>query len=161
MIRRRTSEAGGGVLSFTFLDVLTCTMGSLVLLLVVLAQKATNVTLEEALANANKPQAKAAADKPEASAVDGETPSPAVIAEIKKLAGEDPDGDAKVKLDETLAKVDDGLTAEELAKRLAEIREHKLKMEKLREEAAQRVKDDEARVSHLEEHERRLEQEVA
>lgn len=161
MIRRRTSEAGGGVLSFTFLDVLTCTMGSLVLLLVVLAQKATNVTLEEALANANKPQAKAAADKPEASAVDGETPSPAVIAEIKKLAGEDPDGDAKVKLDETLAKVDDGLTAEEFAKRLAEIREHKLKMEKLREEAAQRVKDDEARVSHLEEHERRLEQEVA
>ena len=88
MIRRRTSEAGGGVLSFTFLDVLTCTMGSLVLLLVVLAQKATNVTLEEALANANKPQAKAAADKPEAPAVDGETPSPAVVAEMKKLAGE-------------------------------------------------------------------------
>ena len=73
MIRRRTSEAGGGVLSFTFLDVLTCTMGSLVLLLVVLAQKATDVTLEEALANANKPKP-AAAEKPPAEKASSEQP---------------------------------------------------------------------------------------
>ncbi|MBL9165392.1 MAG: hypothetical protein JNL18_21875 [Planctomycetaceae bacterium] len=165
MIRRRTSEAGGGVLSFTFLDVLTCTMGSLVLLLVVLAQKATNVTLEEALANAAKPAA-TAAEKPKPPVLDGEkaeaeVPSPAALAELKKLAGEDPNGDAKIKLDEKLLKADDGLTAEEYAKRFAEIQEHKQKVEKMRVDAAQRIKDDEARVSHLEEHERRLEQEIA
>jgi hypothetical protein len=36
MTSRRANDAAGSVLSFTFLDVLMCTMGSLLLLLVVL-----------------------------------------------------------------------------------------------------------------------------
>src|SRR5215213_615659 len=49
MISRQSRESAGGVLSFTFLDVLTCTMGSLVLLVVILGQKATHTRLEDAL----------------------------------------------------------------------------------------------------------------
>jgi hypothetical protein len=169
MIRRRTSEAGGGVLSFTFLDVLTCTMGSLVLLLVVLAQKATDVTLEEALANANKPKPAAAENPPteEASLEQPDQPgktdakTAAAVADLQKAVGDDPEGDAKLKFDEKLKEAKEGLTTEELAKQLAEVREQRQKIEKLRAETAQRRKDDEAKVSHLEEHERRLEQEIA
>jgi len=171
MIRRRTSEAGGGVLSFTFLDVLTCTMGSLVLLLVVLAQKATDVTLEEALANANKPKPVAVENPPteEASSeqpdqpgkTDAKTAAATAVADLQKAVGDDPEGDAKLKFDEKLKEAEEGLTTEELAKKLAEVREQRQKIEKLRAEAAQRLKDDKEKVSHLEEHERRLEQEIA
>ena len=169
MIRRRTSEAGGGVLSFTFLDVLTCTMGSLVLLLVVLAQKATDVTLEEALAKANKPRA-ATTDAPKVTESTPEEPkqpeqhdekTASAIADLEKAVGDDPEGKAKLKLDENLKEVEAGLTPEELAKRLAEVREARQKIEKMRADAAQRMKDDQAKVGHLEEHERRLEQEIA
>lgn len=167
MIRRRTSEAGGGVLSFTFLDVLTCTMGSLVLLLVVLAQKATNVTLEEALANANKPRP-AAAENPPAKAASTEPPpqpeadpKATTLADVETPAEDDSTEDAELELDEQLKEAQEGLTAEELAKQLAEVREARQKIEQRRAETAQRLKDDEAKVSHLEEHERRLEQEIA
>jgi chemotaxis protein histidine kinase CheA len=156
MIRRRTSEAGGGVLSFTFLDVLTCTMGSLVLLLVVLAQKATDVTLEEALANANKP--KPASTEPPQPETD---PNATTLTDAETPAEDDPAEDAELELDEQLKEAQEGLTAEELAKQLAEVREARRKIEQMRAETAQRLKDDEAKVSHLEEHERRLEQEIA
>ena len=171
MIRRRTSEAGGGVLSFTFLDVLTCTMGSLVLLLVVLAQKATDVTLEEALANANKPKPVAVENPPTEEAspeqphqpgkTDAKTSAATAVVDLQKAVGDDPEGDAKLKFDEKLKEAEEGLTTEELAKQLAEVREQRQKIEKLRAEAAQRLKDDKEKVSHLEEHERRLEQEIA
>ena len=169
MIRRRTSEAGGGVLSFTFLDVLTCTMGSLVLLLVVLAQKATDVTLEEALADANKPRAATEAPKETTHSTPDESKQPeqldektaAAIADLEKAVGDDAEGKAKLKLDENLKEVQAGLTPEELAERLAEVREARQKIEKMRADAAQRMKDDQAKVGHLEEHERRLEQEIA
>lgn len=168
MIRRRTSEAGGGVLSFTFLDVLTCTMGSLVLLLVVLAQKATDVTLEEALANANKPKP-AAAEKPPTAASTERPDEPgkaddgaeSTLVDLQQHVEDDPAGDAKLKFDEKLTAAEKGLTPEELAKELAEVREARQKIDKMRAETAQRLKDDEAKVGHLEEHERRLEQEIA
>ncbi|BBO34853.1 hypothetical protein [Lacipirellula parvula] len=160
MIRRRTSEAGGGVLSFTFLDVLTCTMGSLVLLLVVLAQRATNVTLEEALANAKKPHAASngTESKPPAAVADEKSPE-----QGEQLAESDAaEPAAKVAQEHKPAvEVKDGIKPEELEKELAELREQMPKLEKLRADAAQRVKDEEDRVSHLEEHERRLELELA
>ena len=152
MIRRRTSEAGGGVLWFTFLDVLTCTMGSLVLLLVVLAQKASNVTLEEALANAKKPQA----------ASTGTAPKPPVTAEpaSDEIAQDEPAVETAEE-SKLVEEVKDGITPEQLEKELASLREQMPKLEQLRADAAQRVKDEEDRVSHLEEHERRLEHELA
>ncbi|WP_428305920.1 hypothetical protein [Lacipirellula sp.] len=156
MIRRRTSEAGGGVLSFTFLDVLTCTMGSLVLLLVVLAQRSSNVSLEEALANAKKPQAKStsAAPKPPAAAAGEKSPEQLVESDPVEPAVE------AAKEDKPAVEVKDGITPEELEKELASLREQMPKLEKLRADAKQRVKDEEDRVSHLEEHERRLEHEL-
>ena len=141
MIRRRTTEAGGGVLSFTFLDVLTCTMGSLVLLLVVLAQRSTNVTLEEALKNAHKPRA--AAGDP--------VPTGPNTTEIAAVAADEPPA----------TEAEHQLTPEELQKNLAELREQMPRLEKLRIEAAERARAEEARVSHLEDHERRLEHELA
>jgi len=158
MIRRRTSEAGGGVLSFTFLDVLTCTMGSLVLLLVVLAQKATDVTLEEALANANKPKSEANQRQLESNAT---VPSAGVESGDATPEETTTEASADNAAAEELSKVVDGLTSEELAKRTAEVREHAAKVAQLRAEAAQRLEEERARVSQLEEHERRLEQEIA
>lgn len=152
MIRRRTSEAGGGVLSFTFLDVLTCTMGSLVLLLVVLAQKATDVTLEEALKNAAKPQA---------AKVEQKAPADETLVQTEAASDEVADGQGNAKPDQELSDVTAGLTAEELAKRLEEVRERLAEIAKLREEVDKKLADSKARVSHLEEHERRLEQEIA
>lgn len=164
MIRRRTSEAGGGVLSFTFLDVLTCTMGSLVLLLVVLAQKATDVTLEEALKNAAKPQApkteplaKSDTAEPDAAEATGEEEPAEATAASTELA----DGEGHAKPDQELSDVTEGLAAEELAKRMEEARQRLAEIAKLREEVDKKLADGKARISHLEEHERRLEQEIA
>jgi hypothetical protein len=50
MSSRAAEESSGGVLSFTFLDVLTCTMGSLVLLLVVLGERAKRTAYAEVMA---------------------------------------------------------------------------------------------------------------
>jgi TolA-binding protein len=44
----RRGDSQGGVLSFTYLDVLVCTMGSLVLMLVMFAERAKKVALVEA-----------------------------------------------------------------------------------------------------------------
>jgi hypothetical protein len=122
---RRTGEAGG-VLSFTFLDVLTCTMGSLVLLVVVLGQRGREVRLEEALKHRGK--------NPHV-----ETPAPA----------------------QQETDVSTNITAEQAQAKLAELRKQKAKLDKIRAEAIARAGEEQARVSHLEEHERRLEHELA
>jgi hypothetical protein len=126
MIRRSKSESGGSVLSFTFLDVLTCTMGSLVLLVVVLGQQAKHASLEEALRHRGKPGA------PKPTFVE----SPVLWA-INTFLVHNPE--------------------EELAK----LRQRNEALEKLRADAARVVAEEQARVSHLEDHERRLEQELA
>ncbi len=121
---RRTGETGG-VLSFTFLDVLTCTMGSLVLLVVVLGQRAKDVRLDEALKHQG-------------------------TGEIAKSAPKSPE-----------AKALEGPTAEDAQKKLAELKAQQAELDKLRAQAVSRANDEQDRVSHLEEHERRLEHELA
>src|SRR5215213_9494880 len=128
MSSRPTRESGGGVLSFTFLDVLTCTMGSLVLLVVILGQKAAHTRLEDALRNGpRKGAATAAAGKNSAELASLEPPSSS------------------------------GPNARNA---LAQLRKQEAELAKLRGKAAERLNEEEARVSHLEEHERRLEHEL-
>ncbi|MBA3483514.1 MAG: hypothetical protein H0T51_17040 [Pirellulales bacterium] len=81
MSSRPTRESGGGVLSFTFLDVLTCTMGSLVLLVVILGQKAAHTRLEDALRNGpRKPGEAPGAPLVEANPAPGPAVDPAKVA---------------------------------------------------------------------------------
>lgn len=120
MSSRAARESGGGVLSFTFLDVLTCTMGSLVLLVVIIGQKAAHTRLEDALRNGpRRPTAAAAVEAPA-------------------------DQDASA-----------------LAAQLAKTQEDESKLAALRAEAEERLRQERSRVSHLEDHERRLEHELA
>src|SRR5688572_19271757 len=130
MMSRRSGETGG-VLSFTFLDVLTCTMGSLILLVIVLGQKAKDTRLEDALKNRGKTQLQS-----------------------KDVAQSEP-----APSDEHAALLA-SLDAEEAKKKLAELRRRQAELEELRAEADERLSDEQSRVGHLEEHERRLEQEL-
>jgi len=123
MKSRRLGESGGGVLSFTFLDVLTCTMGSLILLVVILGEKAKNTRLEDALRNGTGRATPTAANAVE-------VPSP--------MAG-----------------------AKATAAQLAELRRRQAQLEQLRTKAAERIDGEKSRVSHLEDHERRLEHDLA
>jgi hypothetical protein len=125
MISRLTRETAGGVLSFTFLDVLTCTMGSLVLLVVVLGEKAADTRLEDALRTGPRarPQSAPAEQSPELA-----TPT--------------------------------SISAGDAAATLAALRERQAKLDELRQRASERLDEETARLSHLEEHERRLEHEI-
>jgi hypothetical protein len=130
MMSRRSGETGG-VLSFTFLDVLTCTMGSLILLVIVLGQKAKDTRLEDALKNRGK-----------------NPPHSEDVANSQPTLGDENSAMAA------------NLDAAEAKKRLAELRGRQAKIDKLRAEAAERLADEQARAGHLEEHQRRLEHEL-
>jgi hypothetical protein len=136
MISRQTREQAGGVLSFTFLDVLTCTMGSLVLLVVVLGQKAASTKLEDALRYGPRKGEPASAAATAADTI-------AAITAPEKTAA------------------NTGVNAEVVAKQLSQLSEHEQKLAELRALAVQRLAEEKARVSHLEDHERRLEHELA
>jgi hypothetical protein len=125
MITRLSREAAGGVLSFTFLDVLTCTMGSLVLLVVVLGEKASDTRLEDALRAGPR------------------------AAQQDDRAGE-----------ATASASPLTMSAGDAAATLAALRDRQTKLAELRKQAAERLDEETARVSHLEEHERRLEHEI-
>ncbi len=134
MSSRRTSEGGSSVLSFTFLDVLMCTMGSLLLLLVVfgvIAQKATRKRRDGEVANISLTALSAPTAPPAAAGPD---------AEAGQHAPEDP---------------------AELRKQLESLEAEQQRLEKLRAEAAEVRERERARISHLEDHERRLEHELA
>jgi TolA-binding protein len=121
MNRRKASDAGGSVLSFTFLDVLMCTMGSLLLLLVlfgVIVKKSTrarregeNVTIS--LAALNAPDAPAQAASPPA--------RPA----------------------------DEVAAVEEMSQQLAKLRSEQAEIERIRGEAAQRRLEHELAQLHI------------
>jgi hypothetical protein len=134
MSRPRAADGGSSVLSFTFLDVLMCTMGSLLLLLVVfgvIAQKATRKRREGEVANISLAALAAPKAVPAASAPD---------AQIGEQAAENPD---------------------DLRKQLEELETEQQRLDKLRAEAAEARERERARISHLEDHERRLEHELA
>ncbi len=137
MSRRRASDGAGSVLSFTFLDVLMCTMGSLLLLLVVfgvIAKKATRARREGEDVKISL-TALSAPDAPKQAA--------AAPAEATPPAPEGP-------LD----------TVEEINEQLARLRSEQDEVERIRQETAQRRREEEARIAHLEDHERRLEHEL-
>jgi hypothetical protein len=135
MTSRRASEGAGSVLSFTFLDVLMCTMGSLLLLLVVfgvIAKKA-RMRREGEVARVSLAALKAPGAQP--------TPAP---------GGDDPAAE-KPPADDPA----------ELARQLEQVRGEQAKIDQLRTEAADRRRQGRDRIAHLEDHERRLEHELA
>ena len=83
----RSAAESGSVLSFTFLDVLTCTMGTLVLLLVVLGERAKRAAVAEALAEAAVPAAVAKAE-PGADRSDDRSTAPLSAEEAAKQLAE-------------------------------------------------------------------------
>ena len=121
----RAAEETGGVLSFTFLDVLTCTMGTLVLLLVVFGERAKQALVADA---------KARHDAVAATAV--ESPSAPGAPES-------------------------GMPAGTAAEQLAAFQKKQAELDKIRVAAAARLHDEQQRVTHLEDHQRRLEHELA
>jgi chemotaxis protein histidine kinase CheA len=75
----RPAAESGSVLSFTFLDVLTCTMGTLVLLLVVVGERAKRAAVDEARAEAAAKAKAVATTAPDEAA--SEAPSDPLTAE--------------------------------------------------------------------------------
>jgi hypothetical protein len=135
MTSRRASD-GGSVLSFTFLDVLMCTMGSLLLLLVVfgvIAKKATRQRRAGEVASFSLAALGAPSAPPTAA-------SNANAAEAPSASTTDPD---------------------DLARELEELRRNQAELERRRAAAAERRSEEQQRISHLEDHERRLEHELA
>jgi hypothetical protein len=132
---RRASDANS-VLSFTFLDVLMCTMGSLLLLLVVfgvIAKKATRARREGEAANITL----AALTAPTPAASGGDPAVPPQPA-------------------------DDSLPTDPvaLAKALEELRKQQADLEQTKQKIAERRREQENLISHLEDHERRLEHDL-
>ncbi len=118
-MKRAASENSDGGGLFPFLAVLLCTMGALLVLLVVLAQKAgQRVVLEQS----------------ESPAASGHLQN-AVQANAEEVAT--------------------------LTRQLKEVRADQKQLRQLRKQADQRLRDEQLRLSHLEEHTRRLEHELA
>ncbi len=111
MTTRATRDNSDSVGLFPFLAVLLCTMGALLVLLVVLAQRAGQRVADE--------KRQVPASQPETAA-----------------------------------------TAE-LVRQLDEVRQYQQKLRKLREQGESRLRDQQQRLSHLEEHTRRMEHELA
>lgn len=137
---RSRGETEGGVLSFSFLDVLSCTMGCLVLLVVIFGQRADNISLDEALKRKQVASSSLRAS-PEL------TPSQA--------AGSDSSTEVAVRFNA------DAATTQVVEMRLKELERAKGEVSALRSTAAQHLADEKARVAGIEEHERRLEHDLA
>jgi biopolymer transport protein ExbD len=129
MSNRNSSENSDSISLFPFLAVLLCTMGALLVLLVILVQRAAEISL---LPDAPASQ-QASADGPK-------LPVP------KSAIGQ--------------KQVDAKQTAG-LEKQLAEVALYQQKLEEIKAEGEQRLRDEQERLSHLEDHRRRLEEELA
>ncbi|MEM6655975.1 MAG: hypothetical protein AAF596_09245, partial [Planctomycetota bacterium] len=142
MSRPASQDNSTAVSLFPFLAVLLCTMGALVVLLVVMAQAASRrVDLSLAAAEA---------------ATEAESPASAPVDSVEPA---DPQPSAVAADD---APTDDNLRADveraEEARLLAERREAQLTA--LRDKAANSLRDDQARLSHVEDHIRRLREQL-
>jgi hypothetical protein len=128
----RQAQDGGSVLSFTFLDVLMCTMGSLLLLLVVfgvIARKSTRARRE------------------------GEESRISLAALTQPTAPPGATADA--------APESDAPDVGALAQQLEKVRAEQQQLDRLRREAAERRREEQDRIAHIEDHERRLEHDLA
>jgi biopolymer transport protein ExbD len=130
MSNRNSSENSDSISLFPFLAVLLCTMGALLVLLVIFMQRAAEISL---LPDAPDHQL-ASATGPVLSAPKVEKVSASVI--------------------------DDEQTAE-LEQAIAEVAEYQQKLDEIKAEGQERLKDEQQRLSHLEDHRRRLEEELA
>ncbi len=118
-MKQRATHESKPVGLFPFLAVLLCTMGALLVLLVVMAQRAGEQVLAEQL-------------------------DPPVASEPMQIAMQDHSAEATA-----------------LAEQLKEVRTYQEKLRKLREQAEERLQKEQLRLSHLEEHARRIEHELA
>ncbi|NOY29973.1 MAG: hypothetical protein GXP28_07275 [Planctomycetes bacterium] len=118
-MRQRATQESKPVGLFPFLAVLLCTMGALLVLLVVMAQRAGEQ-------------------------VASQQPEPPVAREPQQSATEDHSAEATA-----------------LAEQLKEVRDYQEKLRKLRSQAEERLQKEQLRLSHLEEHARRIEHELA
>jgi len=136
MNNRVTSDSGNPVNLFPFLAVLLCTMGALLVLLVVLADRAGKRTVVE-----NETEGD--------TEVDTEVSQPAVVpALLQKETGQQPPSEEIEK-------------AANLARQLDEVHAYQQKLVELRKQADQRLLEQQQRLTHIEEHTRRMEHELA
>lgn len=127
MNNRVTSDSGNPVNLFPFLAVLLCTMGALLVLLVVLADRAGKRAVAES-----------------------EASQPAVAPALFQK--------------ETSQQLPSSETAEEaaeLVRQLDEVHAYQQKLSELRKQADQRLLEEQQRLTHVEEHTRRMEHELA
>jgi hypothetical protein len=130
MSNRNSSENSDSISLFPFLAVLLCTMGALLVLLVIFMQRAAEISL---LPDAPGPQL-------------GSAIGPVLSApKVEKVS-------APV--------IDDERTAE-LEQAITEVAEYRQKLDEIKAEGEQRLKEEQLRLSHLEDHRRRLEEELA
>ncbi|MGI9428625.1 MAG: hypothetical protein ACR2NM_08205 [Bythopirellula sp.] len=122
MNHRLTSDSAKTVSLFPFLAVLLCTMGALLVLLVVLAQRAGERIMLEAQVDASAPT------------------MPVKPAQVSRQDAE---------------------AAEQLVLELEQVRAYQKVLAELRQQAEQRLLDQQNRLSHLEQHTRELEEELA
>jgi len=144
-MRQRTTNESKPVGLFPFLAVLLCTMGALLVLLVVLAQRAgERVAAQQA-------------EPPQATEPLPSGPSePIALQEPQTLPDNDIEG-----IDIESNDPGNDIEAEALAEQLAKAHAYQEKLSKLREQAAARLEKEQLRLSHLEEHARRIEHELA
>lgn len=114
MSRHATGDNSNAIGLFPFLAVLLCTMGALLVLLVILAQRAGKQVAAERMQSSAFPVPTAASRE-----------------------------------------------AAELVRQLEEVQRYQQKLKELREQGEARVREEQQRLSHLEEHTRRLEHELA
>lgn len=144
MKTRTASENSSEVSLFPFLAVLLCTMGALLVLLVVMAQQVGKKVAVQELSS--EPVRVVPDSEPLISAIRTVEPQ----ASFKEPASSEPPASSE-EIEE----------AEELARQLAEVRKYQDKLEENHEQFSQRLSDEKLRLSHLEEHSRRLEVELA
>jgi len=121
---RKPGENSGSVLSFTYLDVLVCTMGSLLLMLVMFGEKAKLAAIAEAQAKEAEPAAAAPSTELAMSAEPTDDPT-------------------------------------KLAHMLAEAESRHAELVRLRDQARDRLRDEQQRAAHSEQQQRVLEHDLA
>ena len=134
MKNRLTSDSGNSVSLFPFLAVLLCTMGALLVLLVVLADRAGKRAVAEAEAALQQPAV-----------------APAIY---QKELGQD----AKEAAEEAEEAEKEAV---ELARQLEKVHDYQKHLAKLQQHGDQRLQEAKERLSHLESHTRRMEHELA
>ena len=132
-MRNRVNNGSGSAVSlFPFLAVLLCTMGALLVLLVVLSQRAGERAVAELEQQSDAEVERELVEMP--------------VQKQKKILNLQPE---------------DAEEIAELNQRLEELLNQHVKLENKREQAAKHLREQQAKLAHLEEHTRRIEHELA